>query len=432
MGNCTSQRGLTILLLHLSVLVMKRITYIVLPLLLILSSCMNSSNSNIILWTDKPEIAAYVEEFNSTQEKFRLEIVYKKNPGEALSLSDNPPDFVISDFLSSPGIIDFFTPLDELLKEERLNQNIFYSEFLKMGRKGGNLLLLPVSFNLPAIMFNSESDSEDIPPFFLNPPEMEAEAKSFNEKGSSGFQVMGFSPRWESEVLYLNSVLMKAGFQSLSTGVLSWNSENILKSLEVLKRWGTEINNSFEYQEEFTTKFLYDPGYKLIAEKRILFYYSDLVGFFSIPPEKRKILDFTWFASENKIPVLEDAVLSGIPAGAKNRDGAVEFIYWLFSPETQKKLLISTQIKRLDTFGFANGFSSLPEVNENELPILYPQLAGSVPPEASLIFPDSLPLYWREIKKDVILPWFYNQTGKNSQKISLQEAIEEWLKQRPQ
>ncbi len=392
---------------------------------------MNSRNSNIILWTDKPEIAAYVEEFNSTQDKFRLEIVYKKNPGKDLLESDNQPDFVISDFLSSPGIIELFSPLTDLLKEERLNNNIFYSQFLNMGKRGEDLLLLPVSFNLPAIMFSNELDSVNIPPFFLNPPEMESAAKEFNETSTSSFQTMGFSPRWESEVLFLSSVLAGAEFQALSTGVLSWNNETVTESIEDLKRWSTDINNSFEYQEEFTTKFLYDPGYKLAAEKRILFYYSDLVGFFSIPPEKRKVLDFRWFAMENKIPVLEDVVLSGIPVGAKNTEGAVEFIYWLFSPDTQKKLLKSTQIKRLDTFGFANGFSSLPGVNENAMPIMYPNLAGLVPPESSLLFPKSLPSYWLELKTDVIIPWFYDRSGDSPQEITLQGAIEEWLKQRP-
>ncbi len=411
---------------------MKRITAIILPIIIIVTSCMNNSNSNIILWTDKPEIAAYVEEFNSTQDKFRLEIVYKKNPGEELRASESQPDFIISDFLSSPGIMELFAPLDDLLNEERLNRNIFYSDFLNMGKKEETLLLLPVSFNLPAVMFNTELESVTIPPFFLNPLEMETAAKEFNENSNSGFQVMGFSPRWEKEVLYLNSVLEKADFKALSTGVLSWNNDNVMKSLEDLNRWSEDINDSFESQEEFTTKFLYDPGYKLIAEKRILFYYSDLVGFFSIPPEKRKNLDFRWFALENKIPVLEDVVFSGIPLGAKNSEGAVEFIYWLFSPDTQKKLLKSSQIKRLDTFGFANGFSSLPSVNKNDLPIMYPKLAGSIPPESSLVFPDSLPFYWREIKKDVIIPWFYNRTQKIPQNISLQEAIEEWLKQRPQ
>ncbi len=280
-------------------------------------------------------------------------------------------------------------------------------------------------------MFSNELDSINIPPFFLNPPDLESAAEEFNETSTSSFQTMGFSPGWESEVLFLSSVLAGAEFEALSTGILSWNNETVTESIEDLKKWSTDINNSFEYQKEFTTKFLYDPGYKLAAEKRILFYYSDLVGFFSIPPEKRKVLDFRWFAMENKIPVLEDVVLSGIPVGAKNTEGAVEFIYWLFSPDTQKKLLKSTQIKRLDTFGFANGFSSLPGVNENAMPIMYPDLAGSVPPESSLLFPKSLPSYWLELKTDVILPWFYDRSGDSPQEISLQEAIEEWLKQRP-
>jgi hypothetical protein len=181
---------------------------------------------------------------------------------------------------------------------------------------------------------------------------------------------MGFSQRWETEVLFINAILMETNFKMLNTGVLSWDNQKLLNSLEYIKKWTNETNGGLEQEEEFTTKFLYDPSYKLIEESRILFYYSDIVNFFGIAPEKRKNLDF------------------------------------------------------------ANGFSSLPEINKNELPIIYPNLVGNIPQESSLIFPAPLPLYWNELKTKVIKPWMYEQTEASPVDKPLHTVIEEWLKQR--
>ncbi len=376
-------------------------------------------------------MTAYVEEFNSTQDKYRVEIVYKKQPGAVLSLTDNPADLIVSEFLNSPGIIGLFTPLDSFFTDGIMDLSVFYSGLLELGRKEEELFLLPVSFNLPAIMFNRETESDNISSFFMNPDVMEKAAGNFNKINNTDFQRMGFSPRWESEVLFQNAVLTETYFQLLNTEILSWNNQKLMDSLKLSIKWSEEINGGFEQEEEFTTKFLYDPPYKLIAENRILFYYSDLVNFFGLPPDKRKNMDFRWFSSADKIPVLGNILFSGIPNSAENKKGALEFIYWFFDPSTQKKLLKSTQIKRMDTFGFANGFSSLSEVNKNELPIIYPTLVGYIPPESSLIFPKPLPLYWNELKTQVIKPWLDDQTGEDPPNISLQKAIEEWLKQRP-
>ncbi|MCK5200585.1 MAG: hypothetical protein KAR21_19655, partial [Spirochaetales bacterium] len=302
---------------------MERVLTLGFLIIILLSSCVFKDNSTIILWTDKPEMAAYVEEFNSTQNKYRIEIVYKKEPGAALALTDNPADLVVSEFLNSPGTIEQFAPLDSFFGEGKMDLSIFYSGLLELGHKEEELFLLPVSFNLPAVMFNRTTESEDIPSFFMNPSEMENAARSFNGKSDTDFQVLGFSPRWDSEVLFLNAVLMRTEFQLLNTGVLSWNNQKLLDSLKLSIKWSEEINGGMEQEEEFTAKFLYDPSYKLIAENRILFYYSDLVNFFAIPPDKRKNLDFRWLSSADKIPVLGNILFSGIPNGAKNKNGAL-------------------------------------------------------------------------------------------------------------
>ena len=409
---------------------MKRISLLITTIILILTSCLSNSNSTIILWTDKPEMAAYVEEFNSIQNKYRIEIVYKKEPGSALAKTEIPGDIIIAEFLNAPGTIELFGSLEEVYKDDKMDLSIFYKGLLDLGYKQDELVLLPVSFNLPTLMFKKTIDLDDIPSFYMNQEDIKNASINFNNKSDTKFEVMGFSPRWETEFLFINTVLLETNFKMLGTGVLSWDKQKLLESLEASRNWSIEINGGLEHEEDFTTKYLYNPSYKLIEENRILFYYSDLVVFFGIAPEKRKNMDFRWIASNNKIPILGNILFSGIPEKAKNKKGSIEFLHWFFNPETQKKLLKSSQIKRMDTFGLANGFSSLPEINKNELAMIYPNLIGKIPQESSLIFPQALPLYWTEIKNKVIKPWLDEQTGAAPSDNTLQKVIEEWLKQR--
>jgi len=409
---------------------MKKLLKLLPFFILIITSCGLQNNSTIILWTDKPEIAAYVEEFNSIQGEYQIELVYQKEPGKALKNTESPADLVISEFLNSPEIIELFSPLTDIYSEDNMDLTIFYTGLLDLGYVNKELFLLPISFNLPTIMLKKEQNIKNIPAFYLNPDKMKETALNFNNKSNSNFEVMGFSPRWSSEVLYLNAVLMKTDFHVLNSGILSWNEKNLLDSLQLSKTWNTEINGSLKLEKDFKAKFLYDPAYKLIEENRILFYYSDLVSFFRISPEKRDYLGFRWLSLEDKIPVLGNVLFSGIPDKANNRKGATQFIHWFFNYNTQRKLLKSSQIKRLDTFGFANGFSSIKDINKNELPIIYPNLVGYIPQESSLIFPKALPPFWNELKTKVIEPWMFEQTGANPPDTSLQDAINEWLKQK--
>jgi len=409
---------------------MKKLLKLLPLFILTITSCALKNNATVILWTDKPEMAAYIEEFNSIQGEYQIELVYKKEPGKSLENEENPGDIIISEFLNSPELIKLFSPLTNRVAEGIIDPTIFYSGLLDPGYIDEELFLLPISFNLPTIMLKKEQNIKDIPAFYLNPDKMKETALKFNNKSKANFEVMGFSPRWDSKVLYLNAVLMKTNFHVLKSGILSWNEKNLKDSLQMSKTWNNEINGSLKLEEDFKAKFLYDPAYKLIEKNRILFYYSDLVNFFRISPEKRDDLEFRWLSLEDRIPVLGNVLFLGMPDKANNSKGATQFIHWFFNYNTQKNLLKSSQIKRLDTFGFANGFSSIKDINEKELPIMYPKLVGYIPQESSLIFPKALPPFWNELKTKVIEPWMFEQTGANPPDTSLQDAINEWLKQR--
>jgi hypothetical protein len=268
--------------------------------------------------------------------------------------------------------------------------------------------------------------------FFLSPEIIESESSAFNEQNDTSFQQQGFSLLWEPKMLYLVTRLFETRFQETSFGELIWRKEGLQNSIEYFDKWSEDINGGREKEREFTDKYLYDPGYKLINEGRILFYYTDIKSFFGIPGGKRDNLDFRWIAGEEEIPVMEDILYAGIPKASKNIKAAREFLSWFFQRETQQRLLESTQYKRMRTFGISNGFSSLREINEIELPRYYPALVGHIPPESSFSFPRPLPADWEDLKERVLKPWLLGKVMGMGEYRELEEAIQAWQLQRPQ
>ncbi len=69
-------------------------------------------------------------------------------------------------------------------------------------------------------------------------------------------------------------------------------------------------------------------------------------------------------------------------------------------------LMEKARFKRIRSFGFAGGFSALPEINERDIPLMHTEIAGKVPPEKYLRIPSPLPIDWKKMKNEVLLPYF--------------------------
>ena len=73
---------------------MKKITILILVAVSLFISCSRSSRRMVTLWTNRPEIAAYVEEFNATNDTVKIEIEYRDSPGTELVSAQTPLDLV--------------------------------------------------------------------------------------------------------------------------------------------------------------------------------------------------------------------------------------------------------------------------------------------------------------------------------------------------
>jgi hypothetical protein len=398
------------------------------------------------LWTNRPEFAAYAELFNASQEQYRVEIMYRREPAisvetELAAAADtaDSPDLIAGPYLNNPEILHYFSSLQSLFQskgeEPLLQESHFYRQFLQLGRgTSEEQLLLPVSFNLPTLVFHKQNRSDNDQQFSLNLDIIQEESADYNSRRDGRFVRMGFSPRWNPAMLLIKSMLFQTDFRA-STGspVPEWNHEELNRSLEYIREWIQEVNQGLEAEQIFSDSYLYDPPVKLLADERILFSYSTLRDFIHIIPENRSDLDFRWIAKDDIIPVLPDALFIGVPSTAEAKPAAHAFLLWFFSPSTQALLLDSSQFKRMRTFGITDGLSSLSSVNEEHIPRYFPSLVGHIPPANYLSFPSPLPSRWNSLQRDVIIPWLLEAASADdlSSIQPLSRQLDIWVRQRP-
>ncbi|HUX20068.1 MAG TPA: extracellular solute-binding protein [Spirochaetia bacterium] len=405
-----------------------------LPLLmlsLILSGCSLLSNDVATMWTNQPEFAAFVELFNTTQSKYKIEIAYRALPAQSLTAGETVPDIVIGSRLSSVNSVGQFSPLDQILGKNEIDPTLFYKNLLATGRYEGRQFLLPVSFDLPVVLFEQTPGAASDKQTLLTLENILTASKEFNKKSKDTFKVMGFSPLWSPNFLFSAAELLGADFHQTSRGNLAWDDQNLQKTIADLRGWVKDIDGGPQEEATFRDKYLYDPIYKLLESGRILYYSTTLTGYFDIPDAKRKTIDFRWLAEQNQIPVPENILFAGVPGRSRNKDAAYAFLKWFFKPETQSRLLELVAYDRIKTFGIGNGFSSLSVVNERDFPQHYPALLGKIPPADYLVYPKSLPTDWADLKSNVILPWMQSEVVAPAPQQKLEERLKAWRLQKP-
>jgi ABC-type glycerol-3-phosphate transport system substrate-binding protein len=395
---------------------------------LLLGSCVLQSSNTAVLWTDRPEFALYAGYFNASQDSYKIETRYFESPSQKLAENgEDRPDIVAGNWLKSLSIRSFFRPLDDLFKTG-VSAEAFYPRLLELGNIEGKQHLLPVAFNIPAIVFAQDKAALPSNLFTLTLEEIKTLGKSFNVENGGGYSRMGFSPTWDDEFLLVSAALFGASFREASP--LEWDDEALEQTIAYIKSWIEEANTGIRAEDDFTFKYFYDPPPKLAANERILFFYMSSSDFFTLPQERRAGLDFRWVAEEETIPILEDMVYFGIYRQTRARKAAEAFLRWFFREDTQRFFLEAARDRRMNEtrFGIANGFSALRTVTEQVFPQFYPGLLGHIPPGSFLSPPNILPQNWVAMKKQVIFPYLHDRlrSGSRSDVRSLDQRLRDW------
>ncbi|MDR0312857.1 MAG: extracellular solute-binding protein [Treponema sp.] len=358
-----------------------------------------------VLWTDRPEFVFYAEQFNAAQDRYKVEVYYYESPVQKLDEGGAFPDMAAASWLKDASAKVTFRPLDDLFNKEVPGWAAFYPRLLDTGKIEGKQYLLPVSFNIPAMVFLSEYSQYMSNPFTITMEEIMTRSREFNAQSNGVYTRMGFSPTWNENFLFIVAVLLNAGFHEAAP--LAWDADALEQAMLWVRQWISETNTDIQAEDDFVFKYMYDPPAKLISSGRILFTYMDSSEIFTLSEERRANLDFRWIAENDNIPLDEASVYFGIHKKAKAKNAAYAFARWFFQADTQRMLLETSKSKRLmeTSFGIGGGFSAMRNVTEQVFPQFYPSLLGRMPPESFLLALAILPHHWMSIKERVILPY---------------------------
>ena len=405
---------------------------VALSAIILANGCALAESRLVTIWTDVPEVALYAELFNQEQDRWRVEVVWKADLPREIWDTKNPPDLAIGARLNGAAILDRFEPLNYLFGELVIDESAFYPSLLAFGASDGRQALLPLSFNLPAILFRKDSNAIPAGKPTLSLDDLVAPAEAFDKKQGTGYSHMGFSPRWNSNFLVIAANASGADFREGNS--LTWSEPGLKQAIDRLRNWGGDSAPSSTAADDFQFKYLFTPEYNWIAEGRALFASIDSSRLFLVPEEKSAVLDYRWYAEEGSIPVLSDLVLVGIPKSRGPSHGAEAFVGWLFDPAKQQAVLEAARRTRAleGSFGIAGGFSTIRSVTEKVFPLYWSNLAGHIPPEKMIKKPEALPLEWPAIKSDVLGPWLRDIVGQPQAQDNpgsiLSAKLAEWLK----
>jgi len=386
-----------------------------------------------LIWTDHPEFALYGDYFNTSQNQYKVTVKYYEFPSAELNRenrikSNISPDIVVGSWLKNTSTGANFKSLDYLFGANKLSRSIFYPRLLAVGRIDRSQHLLPVSFNVPALIFSKDKDLEISNSFTIGFEEVKKLSGSYNALNKGSYIRMGFSPLWNDNFLMVTAVLFDSSFREASP--LAWDTAALNRSMDFVNDWTYQINTNNQAEEDFTFKYFVEPPEKLIQSGRILFYFMESSKLFTLSEESKNILDFRWIMEESKIPITEDAVFLGIPKRGKSPKAAKAFVKWFFKIENQRRLLEFSKANRINesVFGICGGFSAIEAVTEQIFPQYYPSLLGRMPPSEFLVAPNILPGNWAVIMERVVLPYLHDRARirQPEETLSLEKRIADW------
>mgnify|MGYP002857033746 CR=1 FL=1 len=376
---------------------------------LLFFSC-GQKESRLVLMTNNVEFVSCAELFNASQDKVRLLVHYQdeliKSFGSAKG--SDKTDLLAGSFLQQGMEKKCFASLDSLFKKNGpLDANSFYPALLQSCQLNKKQYLVPVSFNLPALVFYSQNYEilKDYP--MLSFDDIKSLSQKFNAQTKDGsYTSMGFGPLWSQEFLYLIFKDSGVYFNAREDSIV-YTENAFSKSVDFTREWIESVNGSAKNEQDFAFKYLYMPFYSQVQSGRCLFSYANSRQIFSLPKDQIHELDFRWICNNNKIQIEDDFVSIGILSNSKNKAAAKKFIAWLMSEYTQKQILDRKAAMNLstDSFGIAGGFSALQNITERLFPLYYRALLSNTPLSDRLCAPQNFVSDWAKIKSMAVEPF---------------------------
>lgn len=399
---------------------------------LLLLSCSRKTDNRTVIWASSPEFAQYIELFNRTHPDNNVVLVYKENPADSLppARDEAVPDIIAGPYLRNDKTWLNFKSLEFLFDRSILSSEDFYTQLLDAGKQYRRKYLLPVSFNLPCVMFASENRELVTNNYTLTLDQIREISAGFNKQNKNGaYTRMGFTPLSYPDFPYLVARLFNVNFR-VEKGNVVYNNLALKDTIDYLRNWSDSANQSVQTEDDFAYKYLFMPEYRQATSGRCLFSYTTSDQLFRFMHDEDEEIDYRWIYKGDSIPVEDSFVMMGIYDRAENVVGATEFISWFLQSENQKAILDRKAKANLDTekFGIAGGFSAVREVNDRILPLYYTKLLSNLPPSQMITVPEKLPAKWDSYKEIVIEPYI-NAAVHSDVLPEMLPYIREWEKQ---
>ena len=375
-----------------------------------LTSCDQSANRVSTLWTNVPEAASFVEKFNASQQEWQILVEYKEDLSSVLTTPGRKADLVMARGLASSAVKDSLVPLDFLFDGGNLAKASFYRGILEAGQQGDHVKLLPVSFDLPVLVF-SRKNTSGLPGFSLDLPTVRDWNKRFDAGPNTSLRrKLSFSPRWGTfglTLLELEGANFREGFQ----GSLTWDSGTLDSTLSEYQKWPSP---GWDKVNDFYRKYLVNDAAAPLASGRIQFFPSTLSAYLDRPWQERRDLDFRFVDQDGKVAASDNVVWTGIPASSLTRGAGEHFLAWLFQEKSQELLIQDARSGDDRNFGLAQGLSALIAPNQGVLVKAFPEMGGRIPAQDQVSFWPGLPLDWNTLKTIVIRPWLDSSASSES------------------
>ncbi|MEE3411336.1 MAG: ABC transporter substrate-binding protein [Treponema sp.] len=396
----------------------------------LLFSC-SKKQDRLVLWTNNVDFVSYVELFNASQDKIRIVPYYYDAPVNKLAAAgkDSRPDILAGSYLRAGMEKKLFTNLNSLFKKS-LKKDDFYEPLLTACSLAEKQYLIPVSYNLPALVFYSGNYESLSGASMLSFDSIKEISKKYNAKNRAGvYTSMGFGPLWSNDFLYL-IFKDKGVFFKTEPQTITYTENMFDKSVEYVQEWVGDVNEGVKNEEDFAFKYLYMPFYNQVQNGRCLFSFASSRDILSLPNDKIRDLDFRWICNEGKIQIEDDFSSVGIYSKSKRKSDAKKFLLWLLNEKSQRKILERKFKMNLenDSFGIAGGFSSLKSSTERIFPLYYRVMISNTPVAERLAAPQIFPANWDRIKKQVVEPYILAScSGDDSKKKSINERYADFL-----
>jgi len=380
--------------------------------------------------TTRPELVFLTQDYQSAHPGIRIDVSVVDDTSALFRSGTINYDLVIAENLVNPVIASHLYPLDRIFENGQINRNQYLDAAFSLGMHAGKLRSVLLGFDLPVILGPKKIGSVEFQDHVLvDLATLRDASLQYIKKNNAGrIRNLGFSPLRDLSFMELVCWYYQAAFAADSNGNPKYDDAGMSAAIAVLRDWVRKNTGSVTTEQEFLAKYDYLPESKLIESRRLVYIYGGASATISEKSGFLGELGVQWPVRDGYIQVLPRLLGAGIPEKSLQTELATELLVYVMQREVQERALQRTMQFDISSFGFLGYFSTNRHIYEKSIPLAWPLLRQSIPPENLLRFPVSIPLEWPSYSNDVLYPFILSQLDAGAVELPiLFRQTQQWL-----